>query len=70
VQPASYLALRQWGLRTLKPKTMLRIAVAGLAIDLLVAASTLAPDAPLLPQWPQFVLLPLICVVHFSSACA
>jgi hypothetical protein len=65
--PSRYLAVRQRGLRTLKPKPMLRIAVAGLAMDLLIAASTLAPDAPLLPQWPQFVLFPLIFVVHFSS---
>ncbi len=65
--PARYLAVRQSGLRMLKPRTMLRVAVAGLAIDLLIAASTLAPNAPLLPQWPQFVLFPLIFVVHFSS---
>jgi hypothetical protein len=64
---ARYLAVRQWGLRMLKPRTMLRIAVAGLAIDPLIGASTLAPNAPLLPEWPQFVLRPLIFVVRFSS---
>jgi hypothetical protein len=37
------------------------------ALDLLIAASTLAAGAPLVPQWPQFVLFPFIFVVHFSS---
>jgi hypothetical protein len=46
---------------------MFRISVAGVALDLLIAASTLAPGAPVVPQWPQFVLFPLIFVVHFSS---
>jgi hypothetical protein len=59
--------LRVWGLRTLKPEMMLRLSLAGLALDLLIAASTLAPGAPLIPQWPQFVLFPPIFVVHFSS---
>jgi hypothetical protein len=62
-----YDALRAWGLRTLKTETVLRISVVGMTIDLLIAASTLAPGAPLVPQWPQFVLFPLIFVVHFSS---
>jgi hypothetical protein len=46
---------------------MLRVSVAGMTLDLLIAATTLAPAAPLVPQWPQFVLFPLIFVVHFSS---
>jgi hypothetical protein len=63
----SYDSLRARGLRTLKPETMLRLSSAGMTLDLLIAASTLAPSAPLVPQWPQFVLFPLIFVVHFSS---
>jgi hypothetical protein len=46
---------------------LLCVSVAGMTLDLLIAATTLAPDAPLLPQWPQFILFPLIFVVHFSS---
>jgi hypothetical protein len=38
-----------------------------LAVDLLIAASTLAPGAPLLAQWPEFVLFPLAIIVNFSS---
>lgn len=62
-----FVAVRRWGLRTFKRHTMLRLSGACLVIELLIAASTLAPDAPLLPQWPQFVLLPLVFVVHLSS---
>ena len=46
---------------------MLRVSMAGMTLDLFIAATTLAPGAPLVPQWPQFVLFPLIFVVHFSS---
>jgi hypothetical protein len=46
---------------------MLTISVIGVTADLLIALSTLAPSAPLIPQWPQFVLLPFIFVVGFSS---
>jgi hypothetical protein len=60
-------AMRAWALRALKPETMLRVSVAGLMLDLLIAASTLAPGAPVVPQWPQFVLFPLIFIVQFSS---
>jgi hypothetical protein len=67
MQSGRYDSLRAWGLRTLKPETMLRLSLAGMTLDLLIAASTLAPGAPLVPQWPQFVLFPLIFVVHFSS---
>lgn len=59
--------MREWGLRNLKPEAMLRLSVAGLALELLIASSTLAPNAPVVPQWPQFLLFPLIFVVHFSS---
>jgi hypothetical protein len=62
-----YDELRGWGLRTLKAETMLRVSVVCMTADLAIAASTLAPNAPLVPQWPQFVLFPLIFVVHFSS---
>jgi hypothetical protein len=65
--PHGFDAVRHWGLRTLKPDTMLRLSVVGLALDLLIAASTLVPGAPLVPEWPQFVLFPFIFVVHFSS---
>jgi hypothetical protein len=67
MQRRRYDALRAWGLRTLTPETMLCVSVAGMTLDLLIAASTFAPGAPLVPQWPQFVLVPLIFVVHFSS---
>ena len=60
-------AVRRWALKTFKPQAMLRLSGACLAIALLIAASTLARDAPLLPQWPQFVLPPFVFVVHFSS---
>jgi hypothetical protein len=46
---------------------MLRLSAACVCVELLIAASTLAPDAPVVPQWPQFLLFPLIFVVHFSS---
>src|SRR5580693_8313127 len=65
--PAWDVSLREWGLETLRPGMMLRLSVAGLAVELLIAARTLAPGAPLLPQWPQFLLVPLIFVIHFSS---
>lgn len=61
-----YDELRAWGLGKLK-ETMLRISVLGMTLDLLIAASTLLPGAPVVPQWPQFVLFPFIFVVHFSS---
>lgn len=61
------IVVREWGLRILKPKAMLRLSVAGLALELLIASSTLAPNAPVVPQWPQFLLFPLIFVVHLSS---
>ncbi len=61
------LVVREWGLRNLKPEAMLRLSVAGLALELAIAASTLAPEAPVVPQWPQFLFFPLIFVVHFSS---
>jgi hypothetical protein len=63
----AFLRVREWGLRTFKQGTMLRLSVACVCVELLIAASTLAPDAPVLPQWPQFLLFPLIFVVHFSS---
>jgi hypothetical protein len=62
-----YAAVRKRGLRTLKPDTMFRLSAVCVVVELLIAASTLAPDAPLVPQWPQFVLFPVIFVVHFSS---
>lgn len=65
--PAWYVSLREWGLETLRPGMMLRLSAVGLAVELLIAASTLAPGAPVLPQWPQFVLVPLIFVIHFSA---
>lgn len=34
------------------------VAVSGLSGDLLIALTTVLPGAPLLPQWPQFVLFP------------
>jgi hypothetical protein len=46
---------------------MFRLSVACVCVELLIAASTFAPAAPVLPQWPQFLLFPLIFVVHFSS---
>lgn len=46
---------------------MLRVSVLGLVLELFIAASTLLPGAPAVPQWPQFVLFPFIFVVHFSS---
>jgi hypothetical protein len=67
VRSDAFLRIRAWGLRTFKQGTMFRLSVACVCIELLIAASTLAPDAPLLPQWPQFLLFPLIFVVHFSS---
>jgi hypothetical protein len=58
--------LRAWGL-ALRPGTMLRLSCVCLVAELLIAASTLAPGAPVVPQWPMFVLFPLVFVVHFSS---
>jgi hypothetical protein len=46
---------------------MLRVSAACVTVELLIAASTLAPEAPLVPQWPQFLLFPLVFVIHFSS---
>lgn len=46
---------------------MFVMSVTCLTIDLLIAASTLAPGAPVVPQWPQFALFPLIFVVGFSG---
>lgn len=59
--------MRAWVRRKLPKETMFRLSVGGLGIDLLIAASTLAPGAPLVPQWPQFVLFPVAIVVQFSS---
>jgi len=67
MRPRRYESLRAWGLRTLKPGTMFRISVVGMTVVLLIAVSTLAPGAPVIPQWPEFVLFPFIFVVHFSS---
>lgn len=67
MQSRRYDALRAWGLRTLSPEAMLRVSAAGMTLDLLIAATTLAPNAPLVPQWPQFTVFPVIFVVHFSS---
>jgi energy-coupling factor transporter transmembrane protein EcfT len=46
---------------------MFVISVTCMTIDLLIAASTLAPGAPVVPQWPQFALFPLIFVIGFSG---
>ena len=46
---------------------MFVISVTCMAIDLLIAASTLAPGAPVVPQWPQLALFPLIFVIGFSG---
>lgn len=46
---------------------IVRIAVFGLAVDLAIALSTLLPSAPVIPQWPQFLLFPLIFVIHFRT---
>jgi hypothetical protein len=62
-----YEALSAWGLRTFKQQTMFRVSLAGLVLDLLIGASTFLPGAPVIPQWPEFVLFPFIFVVHFSS---
>jgi hypothetical protein len=35
------------------------IATFGFAADIAIAASTLLPGAPIVPQWPQFALLPV-----------
>jgi hypothetical protein len=66
-RPSWYIGLRAWGLRTFKQQTMLWLSLGCLVVDLLIAASTLAPGAPVVPQWPQFLLFPIALVVHFSS---
>src|SRR5438128_245196 len=43
------------------------VAVVGLSLDLLIAFTTVLPNAPLLPQWPQFVVFLFAFVVHLRT---
>jgi hypothetical protein len=42
-------------------------AVVGLSADLIIALTTVLPDAPLLPQWPEFAVFPFLFVVHLRT---
>jgi len=45
------------------------IAIAGgaLAVDLVIALSTVLPGAPIFAQWPAFAVFPLLFVLHARS---
>jgi hypothetical protein len=43
------------------------VALFALGAELLIAFTTVLPGAPLVPQWPQFALFPLVFVVHFRT---
>lgn len=45
----------------------LRISAAGLAVELVIALSTVLPNAPVVPQGLEFALFPGIFVVHLRS---
>jgi hypothetical protein len=46
------------------------VAIFGLSCDLLIAVTTVLPGAPLLPQWPQFVLFPFMFVTIGATVLA
>jgi hypothetical protein len=48
-------------------RTFLGLSVFGLTAELLIAASTLLPHAPVVPQWAPFALIAGIFVVHLRS---
>jgi hypothetical protein len=45
----------------------LRLSAFGLAAELAIALTTVLPNAPVVPQWPVFLLFPGIFVVHLRS---
>ncbi len=44
-----------------------KLSAFGLAAELVIALTTVLPSAPVIPQWPVFVLFPGIFVVHLRS---
>jgi hypothetical protein len=46
------------------------VAIFGLSGDLLIALTTVLPGAPLIPQWPQFVLFPFLFIAIGAAVLA
>jgi hypothetical protein len=52
-----------WPVNRISTETAVKISAVGLVADLVIALSTALPGAPVIPQWPQFVLFLGVFVV-------